>query len=724
MKKLLLLLTCSIITLANAQNGTNVLQKHNSQKQTVREMAIKQNPVYKRQQERARASSRYRSNGPAKSGQNRMGCFQVYSDPYYTYLWDGSNDSSTSIVTWIWSYGDGAVDTSMYSSTGHYYAVSNGGSYYNACLTTIDTNGVSQTCCDTIFVADSAAYCYANYSYYVDSSNMVMFSDYSSSQDSIISWAWDFGDNTGSIAQNPMHTYASAGIYTACLTITTAGGCSNTYCYSINVNDYFTSCYAYFNYTGAFGTFNFNDFSSPAMGNIVSWGWDFGDGNTSAMQNPSYMYSAPGLYNVCLTIVTDSGCTGYYCSSINNQVPSDLIVDTIANLEQTLSGILFGSCVSVSNLTYTGAPTAVGYFMDSNLGIDSSFAYGLLLTTGDVYSAVGPNNLTSAGVNNSLPGDTDLDALIPGYTTYDAAVIEFDFSSASDTIIASDIVFASEEYPEFVGTSFNDVFGFYISGPGITGTQNVALIPNTADPISVNSVNQNLNTSYYVDNTGGITYQYDGRTTVLSLRQAITPGQTYHFKIAIADAGDGIFDSGVLIKAGSFNGNAQTPVANFTSVESSNLTVNFTNTSVNSNVYGWDFGDGSAYSSLANPTHTYAAPGTYTVSLLASNVCYSDTISMQVTVGANGITTLNAGSTFKMVPSVNEGIFNALLNSSVNEKVEVKVFNVNGQVVMNNSFSSAIGQNNFTLDLSSFAHGMYTVQVVGTKEVFTSKVVR
>lgn len=722
MKKLLLLLFCSGIILANAQNNPGTSQKVPNKKQTVREMAIKKSPVKKRQQERVKAAHKLQANSTLKSG-NRNACFEVYSDPSYTYLWDSSNDSSSAVVTWIWDYGDGSSDTLGYSSTGHYYAVQNGGNMFYACLTTIDTNGLSQTCCDTVYVADSAAYCYANYSYFVDSTNMVMFYDNSSSADSIISWAWDFGDNTGSVDQYPMHTYTYAGVYTVCLTISTAGGCSNTYCYSINVNDYTSFCNAYFGQTGAFGTFNFTDYSSPSTGNIVSWIWDFGDNNTSNMQNPSYVYTMPGVYNVCLTIATDSGCTASYCEIVNNQIPSDLVVDTVANLEQTLSTLLFGSCVNVSNISYTGAPSAVGYFLDSGAEIDSAFSYGLLLTTGSVYSAVGPNNSTSEGVNNSLPGDADLDALVPGYTTYDASIIEFDFSSASDTIIASDIVFASEEYPEFVGSSFNDVFGFYISGPGISGTQNLALIPNTTDPISVNSVNPNLNAPFYVDNTNGVTYQYDGRTTVISLRQEIVPNQTYHFKIAIADAGDGIFDSGVLIKAGSFNGNAQTPMANYTSVESSNLTVNFTNTSVNANIYGWDFGDGNT-STLPNPTHTYSAPGTYNVILLASNVCYTDTISMQITVGANGITTLDAGTAFKLVPTANEGVFNAMLNASVNEKVEVKVFSVSGQLVMNTAHSSAIGQNNFTLDLSSQAHGMYTIQVVGAKEVFTSRVVR
>jgi PKD repeat protein len=723
MKKLLLLLACSIFIFAQAQNKTQInLNSQASSKQTVRQLAFQKSPILKKKQERTKLARKNGFNATTKSGGNRTGCFSYSSDPFYTYFSADNYDSS--IVAWVWDYNDGSTDTNYYAGASHYFNTQNNNGYEWVCLTVIDSLGGTQTCCDSVYMLDSSSFCYSNFSIMsIDSNHNVMFMDDSYAFDSIISWAWDFGDNTGATIANPTHQYSAEGVYNVCLTIITANGCSNTYCYAINVNETSSSCQAYFNYTSAFNTFYFNDFSSTNSGNVIDWAWDFGDNNTSTMTSPTYTYSMPGLYTACLTITTDSGCTATWCEYVNFSVNSNLTVDTIANLEQTLSTLLFGSCVSVSNLTYTGASSAVGYFLDPSAEIDSSFSYGLLLTTGDVQNAVGPNNSTSQGTNNSLPGDADLDALVPGYTTYDASIIEFDFTSASDTIIASDIVFASEEYPEFVGTTFNDVFGFYISGPGITGTTNLALIPNTSDPISVNSVNQNLNTPYYIDNSNGTTYQYDGRTTVISLKQAITPGQTYHFKIAIADAGDGIYDSGVLIKAGSFNGNAQIPVAAFTATETANLTVNFTNTSVNSNIYGWDFGDGNT-STLPNPTHTYAAPGQYTVTLLSSNVCYSDTATFVINVGTNGINTMNAENSLLVVPTANNGVYNLLFNASANEKVEVKVFNVNGQVVIDNAYTNAIGQNSHSIDLSAYANGLYTIQLNTPKQVFTSRVIR
>lgn len=726
MRKILLLFACSGIVFASAQNNVNITsQKHNSKKLSVREMAIKQSPVYKRQHEKSEISKNIRLNNSLKNKHSRSNCF-IYSDyaPYTSF--SANSDPLDSIVTWVWSYGDGYADTTYYDQSSHQYYLPNLGTFYfSACLTTIDVNGLTQSCCDSVIV-NSIPTCYADFFTTVDSLNSVAFTDESSSNDSIISWSWDFGDSSSSSAQSPIHQYSANGTYTVCLTIGTDSGCTNMICYAVNVNDYTTSCTPYFSYTADTtinSNFYFADLSTAGYGTITSWSWDFGDSTTSTSQSPTHIF-ALGSYYVCLTITTDLGCTSTYCQTISNYGTSTLIVDTIPNLTQTLASMLFGSCVSVSNLTYTGSPSAIGYFSDNSASIDSSFTYGLLLTTGSIYNAKGPNNSTSTGTANGLPGDADLDSLIPGYTTYDASIIEFDFTSVSDTVIASKIVFASEEYPEYVGTSFNDVFGFYISGPGITGTKNLALVPNTNDPISVNSVNQNLNSTYYVDNLNGTTWQYDGRTTIIELRQAVIPGQTYHFKIAIADAGDEVFDSGVLIKAGSFNGNTQLPQANFTTItDTANLTANFTNTSVNANVYVWDFGDGTT-DFTANPTHTYATAGTYTVTLLASNVCYSDTTSSTITVGVVGINTFAAANSIKIVPSSENGVYNALIQSSSNEKIEVRVYNLNGQMIQTKAYYNAVGQNKYSIDLSDYARGLYTVQIIGSKELFVSRLVR
>ncbi|MGB3076545.1 MAG: choice-of-anchor L domain-containing protein, partial [Chitinophagales bacterium] len=126
-------------------------------------------------------------------------------------------------------------------------------------------------------------------------------------------------------------------------------------------------------------------------------------------------------------------------------------------------------------------------------------------------------------------------------------------------------VFASEEYAEWVGTIFNDVFALWISGPGITGMVNMAKVPGTNFPVTISNVNCQGNSPYYVcndpanficnasygcpGNAAATTIQYDGFTTPLEAKSPVIPGQTYHLTLAVADAGDPIYDSGVFIQA-------------------------------------------------------------------------------------------------------------------------------------------------------------------------------
>lgn len=236
---------------------------------------------------------------------------------------------------------------------------------------------------------------------------------------------------------------------------------------------------------------------------------------------------------------------------------AQLETDASATPEE-LAASLVGEGVTISGVTMDCPNGASGFFdcVDCNVGI----ANGILLTSGDVDLANGPNNSGSAGVGYGAPGDADLND-IPGVLgTNDACVLEFDITVTSDTV-RFNYVFASEEYIEYVNL-INDVFAFYISGPGIAGTENMALIPGTATAVSINNVNHLVNTEYFVGNgTGGdapyntddFYLQYDGFTTVLEAKRSVTPCETYHLKIAIADDADDVFDSGVFIEAGSLS---------------------------------------------------------------------------------------------------------------------------------------------------------------------------
>ncbi len=226
---------------------------------------------------------------------------------------------------------------------------------------------------------------------------------------------------------------------------------------------------------------------------------------------------------------------------------------------------LAGAGVTVLNATLTCAGQANGTFTAtaSTLGISN----GIVLTTGQASSVAGPEpGLTS--FNNNTAGDPDLQALSGASTTRDACILQFDLVPKGDSI-KFDYVFGSEEYINSICGPYNDAFAFFISGPGITGTVNIARVPGTNIPVAVNSINSGIPgiygslpnctamgpgspfTSYYNNNIGSTTVAYRGLTTVLTASQLVIPCDTYHLKLTVADAVNGLYDSGVFIKAGS-----------------------------------------------------------------------------------------------------------------------------------------------------------------------------
>lgn len=253
---------------------------------------------------------------------------------------------------------------------------------------------------------------------------------------------------------------------------------------------------------------------------------------------------------------------------------------TPTNLVQN---VLLGGGVQVSNIGHHGSLGAFGFFngANTNLGLQS----GIIITTGVINTnstgPLGPNNMAGAGTVLNLGGPPPpvsqwLGAQIGSNSFFDAAVLSFDFIPQGNEV-SFRYVFASEEYNEYVGTEFNDAFGFFIQGPGIPGGyQNMAKIPNTNDPVSINSVNNGYSTGcstgggtnpfYYVDNCNGATVQYDGFTKVLTAKANVIPCSTYRFYIVITDVGDGQWDSGVFLEAKSFTTNANNVTATINSL--------------------------------------------------------------------------------------------------------------------------------------------------------------
>ncbi len=216
---------------------------------------------------------------------------------------------------------------------------------------------------------------------------------------------------------------------------------------------------------------------------------------------------------------------------------------------QQLGEILAGDNIQVTNSSISGNVAQYGAFSftGDELGVNS----GVILSSGSIFDAPGPNSAEGTSTDFDGAGNALLTALANS-NTYDAVVLQFDFDVQSDEI-EFNFTFLSEEYNEYVNAGFNDVFAFYISGPGIDGEENLAVVPGTTIPVTINSINNNKFWQFYNDNeTGNTNIEFDGFTTLMTAKKSgLISCETYTLKLMIADAGDGIYDCGVLLQENS-----------------------------------------------------------------------------------------------------------------------------------------------------------------------------
>lgn len=218
-----------------------------------------------------------------------------------------------------------------------------------------------------------------------------------------------------------------------------------------------------------------------------------------------------------------------------------------------LASTLVGPGITVNSASFTGDGSAAGLFDDPAASV--GLARGVVMSTGHVSDVIGPNSASGTGVDLGQPGDAALDALLPsGQKTEDATSLTVEFTPTNPQL-AINYTFASEEYEEYVGSQFNDVFAFFVNGV------NCALTPGTNAPITVNTVDQNTNSLFYVPNESG-TYdtEFDGFTVVLTCRAGVNPGVKNTLRLVIADASDGILDSGVFLQASGVSSNPIGPL--------------------------------------------------------------------------------------------------------------------------------------------------------------------
>lgn len=272
----------------------------------------------------------------------------------------------------------------------------------------------------------------------------------------------------------------------------------------------------------------------------------------------------------CLCLIAVSG------QSISTIPANGLLPDTFLNRYFAGEGVKLHNCkFNWSSSAINGSQ--VGTFANTNPQFP--FSSGILLTTGNISVAQGPNSSGSesstTGVNQAAV-DPDLQPLVAsGHPLDNASVLEFNFYSGRNeysNIVSFNYIFGSEEYPEYVCSQFNDVFGFFLYGPdpfgapGVNVTKNMAIIPGSGGlPVSINALNNgsvgtfgsasncvSLDYSqFYRSNSGGA-IEYDGFTTTLIADASLCACSEYKMKISIANVSDGSYDSGVFLEKGSF----------------------------------------------------------------------------------------------------------------------------------------------------------------------------
>lgn len=264
-----------------------------------------------------------------------------------------------------------------------------------------------------------------------------------------------------------------------------------------------------------------------------------------------------------------------FCLSYNLLAQEGIQTENNLGVEDLVKEVFIkGSCRNVNNITAIGDKSlSIGQFKNGANIINVKD--GIILSTGAIDLAQGPNiDNESSYALNVESNDPDLSQSATG-DLFDVTGIEFDFVPL-DNKVTFRYVFASEEYCEFVGTSFNDVFGFFVSGPGINGpfdnnainVASITTLDGTDEIVSINTINHLDNETFYVSNITTtdaqnceISYtpsfqeliEYDGFTIPLTASFPVIPCETYHIRLVLGDVGDANLDSAVFLESNSFD---------------------------------------------------------------------------------------------------------------------------------------------------------------------------
>ena len=384
-----------------------------------------------------------------------------------------------------------------------------------------------------------------------------------------------------------------------------------------------------------------------------------------------------------------------------------------------------GSGVTITNATLScGAGGARNF---SYTGSTMSLTNGVILTTGLASDASMPAQIVSQATGNNF-SDPDLTSIEPA-AQYDNCILTFDFVPFYNQLNIT-YVFGSSEYDGYQCSTYNDAFGMFLTGPNPNGgnynATNIATLPN-GTPVAINNVNNGSdqcssahNPTYYHDNSTGTDIVYEGLTTAITSIKSVVPNSSYHLKVAIADAGDEVYDSGVFIQDSSFT-SKNAPVVTLTTLGFADTVC--TDTTKYTLTGGLPLGgtysgvgvNGTTFSPMGLATGTYIIYYAY-----LDTLGYSDT----ATHAINLISCISSGidltaknnHTLIVYPNPSNGNFSIETNTM--EKQNLQVFDINGKMVLNQYIS-----NQTKIDASSLSEGVYNINVTNNTSIINKRLV-
>jgi len=526
-------------------------------------------------------------------------------------------------------------------------------------------------------------------------------------------WLWDFGDGNTSTLQNPSHSYAEGGDYFVCLTTTNECG-SNTTCRIVSVSCPFIT--PFFLYQANDLEITFQDGSIGQLPN-VAWFWDFGDGNISTNQDPVHTYTMPGVYDVCL-IVANECRNDTFCQQINVTCPAPLVsfIQASDNLE-----------VTFSNTTVGGAFEFAWDFGDGNTStfenplhtFEEPGTYPVCLTATNICGSASSCQVVTvvcpaSDANFGISAD-GLSVQFTDSSNNDPLTILWDFGDGGQSTQANPL----HNYTDY-GT-YTVCFTVTNECDTTVNCQQIVLTcPNPEVNFNATSV---ATTVDFMDMTPGSPTSWawdfgDGNVSfVQNPTYTYASFGTYTVCLTATDS------CGTNTICKSVEVTCEPEEASFM-FGMDGLTVNFSDQTMGApSAWIWSFGDGNS-SSFQNPSHTYAAAGTYDVCLIISDDCGTDSVCQTIEVGATSIDLELLLHDLEVYPNPTQGLLTVKAELAEPMNLELKLVDMLGRTQIEMDLPPTSGLMKEQLDMSGLSSGVYFLHIMGEGGELVQKIVK